>query len=103
MYFSERLRAEAPFAMLSGIKKGLGLEKIMENPPVDYYYDMLGADLRGPHPDACLHLTDHLASLEAFLDKSICSASPSAIIMPRCASPKENVSWSQHRAERQLA
>ena len=47
------------------------IEKMMEEPPTDYYYDRLSEDLRKRHPQADSHLIDHLVSLEAFLDKSI--------------------------------
>ena len=47
------------------------IEKMMEEPPTDYYYDRLSEDLRRRHPQADSHLIDHLVSLEAFLDKSI--------------------------------
>ncbi|OLP84615.1 hypothetical protein AK812_SmicGene34484 [Symbiodinium microadriaticum] len=47
------------------------IEKMMEEPPTDYYYDRLLEDLRNRHPQADSHLIDHLVSLEAFLDKSI--------------------------------
>ena len=47
------------------------IEKMMEEPPTDYYYDRLSEDLRTRHPQAETHLIDHLVSLEAFLDKSI--------------------------------
>ena len=47
------------------------IEKMMEEPPTDYYYDRLSEDLRKRHPQAHSHLIDHLVSLEAFLDKSI--------------------------------
>ena len=47
------------------------IEKMMEEPPTDYYYDRLLEDLRKRHPQADSHLIDHLVSLEAFLDKSI--------------------------------
>ena len=47
------------------------IEKMMEEPPTDYYYDRLSEDLRSRHPQADSHLIDHLVSLEAFLDKSI--------------------------------
>ena len=47
------------------------IEKIMEEPPTDAYYEALGKDLRDRHKKACPHLLDHLVSLEAFLDKSI--------------------------------
>ena len=47
------------------------IEKMMEEPPTDYYYDRLSEDLRSRHPQAASHLIDHLVSLEAFLDKSI--------------------------------
>ena len=47
------------------------IEKMMEEPPTDYYYDRLSEDLRSRHPEADTHLIDHLVSLEAFLDKSI--------------------------------
>ena len=47
------------------------IEKMMEEPPTDYYYDRLSEDLRRRHPQADSHLIDHLVSLEAFRDKSI--------------------------------
>ena len=47
------------------------IEKMMEEPPTDYYYDRLAEDMRRRHPQADAHLLDHLVSLEAFLDKSI--------------------------------
>ena len=47
------------------------IEKMMEEPPTDYYYDRLSEDMRSRHPQADSHLIDHLVSLEAFLDKSI--------------------------------
>ena len=47
------------------------IDKMMEEPPTDYYYDRLSEDLRKRHPQADSHLIDHLVSLEAFLDKSI--------------------------------
>ena len=45
------------------------IEKMMEEPPTDAYYEALGKDLRDRHKKACPHLMDHLVSLEAFLDK----------------------------------
>ena len=47
------------------------IEKMMEEPPTDEYYDALRKDMGQRHPKACGHLLDHLVSLEAFLDKSI--------------------------------
>ena len=47
------------------------IEKMMEEPPTDEYYDLLRKDMGHRHPKACPHLLDHLVSLEAFLDKSI--------------------------------
>ena len=47
------------------------IEKMMEEPPTDAYYEALGKDLHDRHKKACPHLLDHLVSLEAFLDKSI--------------------------------
>ena len=47
------------------------IEKMIEEPPTDYYYEKLAADMRARHPKACPHLLDHLVSLEGFLDKSI--------------------------------
>ena len=36
------------------------IEKMMEEPPTDYYYDRLSEDLRNRHPQADSHLIDHL-------------------------------------------
>ena len=47
------------------------IEKMMEEPPTDAYYEALAKDLRDRRKKACPHLLDHLVSLEAFLDKSI--------------------------------
>ena len=47
------------------------IEKMMEEPPTNAYYEALAKDLRDRHKKACPHLLDHLVSLEAFLDKSI--------------------------------
>ena len=47
------------------------IDKMIEEPPTDYYYEQLAADMRARHPKACPHLLDHLVSLEGFLDKSI--------------------------------
>ena len=34
------------------------IEKMMEEPPTDYYYDRLLEDLRNRHPQADSHLID---------------------------------------------
>ena len=47
------------------------IDKMIEEPPTDYYYEQLAADMCARHPKACPHLLDHLVSLEGFLDKSI--------------------------------
>ena len=52
------------------IVESWNIEKMMEEPPTDYYYDRLAEDMRRRHPQADT-LLDHLVSLEAFLAKSI--------------------------------
>ena len=47
------------------------VEKMMEEPPTDAYYEALAKDLRDKHKIAWPCLLDHFVSLEAFLDKSI--------------------------------
>ena len=53
------------------IVESVGLEKMGEETPTDYYYEELRKDLGQRHPKADPFLLDHLVSLEGFLDKSI--------------------------------
>ncbi|CAE7497896.1 POL, partial [Symbiodinium pilosum] len=53
------------------IMESWDVEKMMEEPPTDAYYEALAKDLRDKHKIAWPCLLDHFVSLEAFLDKSI--------------------------------
>ena len=76
------------------------IEKMMEEPPTDYYYDRLSEDLRKRHPQADSHLIDHLVSLEAFLDKSILFGFSFGIKQSRGGCGRREAPWPQDRAER---
>ena len=41
------------------------IEKMMEEPPTDEYYDLLRKDMGHRHPKACPHLLDHRVSVVA--------------------------------------
>ena len=63
------------------------IEKMMEEPPTDAYYEALAKDLRDRRKKACPHLLDHLVSLEAFSSRYF-SAFPSASTRQRSALPR---------------
>ena len=53
------------------IVESVDMEKMAEETPTDFYYDVLRKDMGQRYPRADPHLLDHLVSLEGFLDKSI--------------------------------